>query len=161
MADTEERKMKNKMVLATVLSLAVVTAGYGLVQAHSGQGRGGSGGWFGMGSGHMGGSGWGHMGSGGHMTGPNWEHMGSNDALGFDGSVYGHDHRWRAERQVTGEEAREIAEHTLGRNPYLRVGAITEEGDRFEIEIVTSKSDELVDRLLVEKETGRVFPIVK
>ena len=107
--------MKNKMVVATVLSLAVVTAGYGLVQAHSGQGRGGSGGgWFGMGSGHMGGSGWGHMGSGGHMTGPNWEHMGSGDALGFDGSVYDHDHRRRAERQVTGVVGRSGHGPSLG-----------------------------------------------
>ena len=154
--------MKNKMVLATVLSLAVVTAGYGLVQAHGGQSRSGTGsGWFGMGSGHMGGSGWGHMGSGNNMMGPNWDHMGSGDALGFAGAVYGHDHMWRGEQQVTSEEAREIAEHTLGRNPYLRVGTITEEVDKFEVEIVTSKSDELVNRLLVEKQTGRVFPIVK
>ena len=62
---------------------------------------------------------------------------------------------------MTGKVAREIVEHTLGRNPYLRVGTITEEGDRFEVEIVTSKSDELVNRLLVVKETGRVFPIAE
>ena len=153
--------MNRKAILVTVLSLAIVTAGYGLVQAHGGQSRNGSGGgWFGMGAGHMGGSGWGHMGSGSHMTGPGWDHMGSGNALGFDGVVYGHDHRGRGERLVTSEEAREIAEHSLGRNPYLRVGTITEEGDRFEVEIVTSKSDELVNRLLVEKETGRVFPTV-
>jgi hypothetical protein len=162
MTDTEERKMKSKTILVTVLSLVVVTAGYGLVQAHGGQSRGGSGSsWFGMGSGHMGGSGWGHMGSGGNMMGPNWNHMGSGNALGFNGVVYGHDHMWRGERQVTSEEAREIAEHSLGRNPYLRVGTVTEKNDRFEVEIVTSKSDEMVNRLLVEKETGRVFPIVE
>jgi hypothetical protein len=158
----EERKMKRKAILVTVLTLAVVTAGYGLVQAHEDQSRGRSGsGWFGMGSGHMGGSGWGHMGSGSNMMGPNWDHMGSGNTPGFDGAIYGHDHLWRGERQVTNEEAREIAEHSLGRNPYLRVGTIIEEKDRFEIEIVTSKSNELVNRLMVEKETGRVLPIIE
>lgn len=147
--------MIRKSILAAVLGLTVVTASYGVVQAHGGSG----GGWFGMGSGHMGGSGWGHMGSGRHMGGSNWNHMGSTGAPGFDGTVYGHDHRWRSERPLTAAEAREIAEHTLGRNPYLRVGNVTLEGDRFEVEIVTSKSDELVNRLLIEKQNGNVFPI--
>ncbi|MDF1536033.1 MAG: hypothetical protein P1S46_05950 [bacterium] len=63
------------------------------------------------------------------------------------------------ERKITSEEAREIAEHSLGRNPYLRVGTVTEEGDSFEVEIVTRKGQELVNRLLIEKETGRAYPI--
>jgi hypothetical protein len=155
--DKEETKMKRKTVLATILGLALVTASYGLVQAHGGSGSS----WFGMGSGHMGGSGWGHMGSGRHMDGPNWDHVGMTGALGFEGVVYGHDHMWRSERPLTGTEARDIAEHTLGRSPYLKVGTVTEEGDRFKVEIVTSKSDELVNRLLVEKDTGRVFPVEK
>lgn len=157
MTDKEETEMKRKAILATVLGLAVVTASYGPVQAHGGSGSG----WFGMGFGHMGGTGWGHMGSNRHMTGPNRDHMGSTGALGFDGTVYGHDHQWRSEQPLTSEEAREIAVHTLGRNPYLRVGTVTEEGDSFKVEIVTSKSDELVNRLLVVKETGQVFPIAE
>ena len=152
--------MKRKTMLATVLSLAVVTASYGLVQANGGQSRNGSGGgWFGMGSGHMGESDRSHMANTRHMLGPYWDHMGSSDPLTFNRQIYGHDHMWRGERQVTSEEAREIAEHSLGRNPYLRVGTVIEEGDRFKVEIVTSKSDELVNRLLVEKQTGKVFPI--
>ena len=107
----------------------------------------------------MGGSGWGHMGSGGHMTGYGWDHMGGGYARGPDGSGYGRNDQWRGDRHVTSEEAREIAEHSLGRNPYLRVGAVTEAGDSFEIEIVTRKGQELVNRLLVEKETGHAYTI--
>ena len=152
--------MKNKIVLVAVLSLVVVTAGYGLVQAHGGQSRSGSGGgWFGMGSGHMGGSGWGHMGSGDHMMGSGWNHMGGGYERGSDGSQYDRDDRWRGDRHVTSEEAREIAEHNLGGNPYIKVGKLTERSEGFEVEIVTRKGQELVNRLLVEKETGQVFPI--
>jgi hypothetical protein len=160
MTDTEERKMKSKTILVTVLSLAVVIGGYGLVQAHGGQSRGGSGsGWFGMGSGHMGGSSWDHMGSGGHMSGSGWGHMGGDYTRGSGGPGYGHNNGWRGDRQVTSEEAREIAEYNLGGNPYIKVGKLTERSEGFEVEIVTSKNDELVNRLLVEKETGRIFPI--
>jgi hypothetical protein len=161
MTDTEERKMK-KTILVAVLSMAVVTAGYGLVQAHEDQSRGRSGGgWFGMGSGHMGGSGWGHMGSGGHMMGSGWGHMSGGYERGFDDHSYTRDNRWRGDRHVTSEEARKIAEGSLGRNPYLRVGTITEDGNSFEVEIVTNKGQELVKRLLVEKQTGQVFPVVE
>ncbi len=152
--------MKHKIVLVAVLSLAMVTAGYGLVQAHGGQSRGGSGGgWFGMGSGHMGGSGWGHMGSGSHMMGSDWDHMGGGYASGSDGSGYGHSDGWQGDRHVTSEEASDIAERNLGGNPYIKVGKLTENSEGFEVEIVTRKGGELVNRLLVEKETGRVFPI--
>ncbi len=152
--------MKRKAILVTVLSLAVVTGGYGLVQAHGGQSQGGSGGgWIGMGSDHMGGSGWGHMGSGGHMMGSGWGHMGGGYTRGSGGPEYGHNDRWRGDRHVTNEEAREIAEHNLGGNPYIKVGKLTERSEGFEVEIVTRKGQELVNRLLVEKETGQVFPI--
>jgi hypothetical protein len=151
--------MKNKIVLVAVLSLVVVTAGYGLVQAHSEQSRGESrSGWFGMGSGHMGGSGWGHMGSGGHMMGSGWDHMGGGYERGLDGSEYGRNNRWRGDRHVTSEEARDIAEHNLGGNPYIKVGKLTERSEGFEIEIVTRKGGEIVNRLVIEKDTGRVFP---
>jgi hypothetical protein len=152
--------MKRKAIMTTVLSLAIVTGGFGLAQAHGGQSRGGSGsGWFGMGSGHMGGSGWGHMGSGNHMMGSGWDHMGGFDR-GFDGSVFnGPDNRRQSSRPVTREEARDIAEHNLGGNPYIKVGSLTESGEGFEVEIVTRKGGKLVNRLLVEKKTGRAYPI--
>lgn len=60
---------------------------------------------------------------------------------------------------MTIELAREIAEHNLGRNPFIEVGKLTESSEGFEVEIVTRKGGELVNRLRVEKETGRVFPI--
>lgn len=152
--------MKRKAILAAVLSLAVVTVGYGLVQAHDNQYRGGSGGgWFGMGSGHMGGSGWGHMSSGGHMMGSGWGHMSGGYERGSDGSGYDRDYGWRSNRHVTSEEAQDIAEHNLRENPYIKVGKLTERSEGYEVEIVTRKGGELVNRLLVEKETGRIFPI--
>ena len=152
--------MKRKAIMTTVLSLAIVTGGFGLAQAHGGQSRGGSGsGWFGMGSGHMGGSGWGHMGSGGHMSGYGWDHMG-DFGRNFDGSFFnGTDNRRQLNRPVTREEARDIAEHNLGGNPYIKIGKLTESDEGFEAEIVTRKGGELVSRLLVEKETGRAYTI--
>lgn len=144
--------MKRKAALAAVLSLLIVTAGYGLVQAHSERSPGGSsGGWFGMGSGHMG--------SRGHMMDHGWDHMGRDYTRGSYGSRYGRDNAWFGERPVTIELAREIAEHNLGRNPFIEVGKLTESSEGFEVEIVTRKGGELVNRLLVERETGRVFPI--
>jgi len=152
--------MKSKAILVAVLSLAVVTGGYGLVQAHGGQSQGGSGGgWFSMGSGHMGGSGWGHMGSGNHMMGSGRNHMGGSYERGSDGSRYYRGDGWRGDRHVTSEEAHDIAEHNLRGNPYIKVGKLTERSEGFEVEIVTRKGQELVNRLLVEKETGRAYPI--
>ena len=60
---------------------------------------------------------------------------------------------------MTSEEAHDIAESNLRGNPYIKVGKLTEKSEGFEVEIVTRKGGELVNRLLVEKETGRVFPI--
>jgi len=152
--------MKRKAIMTTVLSLAIVTGGFSLVQAHGGQSRNGSGGgWFSMGSGHMGGSGWGHMGSGSHMMGSGWGHMSGRYERGSDGSGYDRDYGWRSNRQVTSEEAQDIAEHNLRGNPYIKVGKLSERSEGFEVEIVTRKGGELVNRLLVEKETGRIFPI--
>jgi hypothetical protein len=99
------------------------------------------------------------MGSGDHMMGSGWNHMGGGYERGSDGSRYDRDDRWRGDRHVTSEEAREIAEHNLGGNPYIKVGKLTERSEGFEVEIVTRKGQELVNRLLVEKETGQVFPI--
>ena len=160
--------MKRKAIMTTVLSLAIVTGGIGLAQAHVGQSRGGpSNGWFGMGSdhmggsgwGHMGGSGWGHMGSGGFMSGSGWGHMG-DFGRNFDGSFFNRtDNRRQLNRPVTREEARNIAEHNMGENPYIKIGKLTESGEGFEAEIVTRKGGELVSRLLVEKDTGRAYTI--
>jgi hypothetical protein len=43
------------------------------------------------------------------------------------------------------------------RNPNLKLGKITEQGDAFEAEIVT-KEGSLVDKLLVDKSTGWMHP---
>lgn len=60
-----------------------------------------------------------------------------------------------AGRQLAEEDARALVENYLqaGRNPNLKLGKITDAGDAFEVEIVT-REDSLVDRILVDKNTG-------
>jgi hypothetical protein len=55
--------------------------------------------------------------------------------------------------------ARAVVENYLQstRNPNLKLGKITEQGDAFEAEIVT-KEGSLVDKLLVDKSTGWMHP---
>ena len=53
------------------------------------------------------------------------------------------------------EDARAILEDYLSsvRNPNLKLGEITDQGNAFEAEILT-KDNSLVDRVLVDKNTG-------
>jgi hypothetical protein len=55
--------------------------------------------------------------------------------------------------------ARAVVENYLQstRNPNLKLGKITEQGDAFEAEILT-KEGSLVDNLLVDKSTGWIHP---
>jgi len=184
--------MRRKGILATVLGLAMVTAGYGLAQAHGtgsmgGMNSGGAGsGWFGTGSGFTDGSNGSHMGPGGHMMGGEWgqagpgeqmggfgwgqtregEHMGGfgwgrmigegmGRLLGRDGS--GSADPWRGEHRVTRDQARRIVEYRLGDNPYVRIGGVTETAEGFQFEVVTKKGAELVDQMMVERNTGRTY----
>mgnify|MGYP001822358353 CR=1 FL=1 len=61
----------------------------------------------------------------------------------------------RLETPLKEEGARTVVENYLQstRNPNLKLGKITEQGDAFEAEIVT-KDGSLVDKLLVDKSTG-------
>jgi hypothetical protein len=56
------------------------------------------------------------------------------------------------------EDVRNLLENMLrsSRNPYLKVGKIEDKGAYFEAEIVTKESESLVDKLLVDKDTGRM-----
>jgi uncharacterized membrane protein len=73
---------------------------------------------------------------------------------GESGPVYG-----RLETPLNEEGARTVVESYLQstRNPNLKLGKITEQGDAFEAEIVT-KDGSLVDKLLVDKSTGWIHP---
>ena len=54
------------------------------------------------------------------------------------------------------DRARQIVDDYLqaGRNPNLKIGDIKEKKDGFEVKIVTSKSGDLVDVVLVDRDTG-------
>jgi hypothetical protein len=74
--------------------------------------------------------------------------------LGINGN--GSTDSLNGEHPVTLEQARRVVEYRLGDNPYVRIGDSTDTGDGFEFDILTRDSRELVDRVVVEKETGRV-----
>ena len=124
--------------------------GYGMMGRGYGMGSGtmmGQG--SGMGPGMMG-HGYG-MGSG-YGRGPG--SMGKAPEQGEIGPGAG-----RLETPLKEDGARTVVENYLQstRNPNLKLGKITEQGDAFEAEIVT-KDGSLVDKLLVEKSTGWMHP---
>jgi len=65
----------------------------------------------------------------------------------------------RLETPLQEEGARMVVENYLQstRNPNLKLGKTTDQGDAFETEIVT-KDGSLVDKLLVDKSTGWMRP---
>ncbi len=123
--------------------------GYGMMGRGYGMGSGMMGRGSGMGPGMMG-RGYG-MGSG-YGRGPG--SMGRAPEQGGTGTGGG-----RLETPLKEDGARTVVENYLQatRNPNLKLGKITEQGDAFEAEIVT-KDGSLVDKLLVEKSTGWMHP---
>jgi hypothetical protein len=130
-----------KTVLIAVLALAITGAGYGLASAHSGNG-------------------WGHMGA-------DYGHMGyQGNMMGYDSRTYGADQGYcgssttEAKVNITEKDAKElIAYRFTQNNPNLEVGKVKGTEDGFEVQIVTRKGNALVDRLLVEKDTGRIYRV--
>ncbi|UCF31531.1 MAG: hypothetical protein JSV26_03725 [bacterium] len=136
--------MSKRGTLITAVSLTIVLAGYGLVQAH--------GGW----SDRDYARGWGHMGGyGGHMM--DYGHM------GYGSRNYDYEPCWtdssEAKRaDINKETAEEMITRYLSRtNPRLEVGKVTGTDDGFEVQVVTKKGQAIVDKFLVEKDTGRVY----
>jgi len=130
-----------KTALIAVLALTVVGAGYSLAKAHSGYGWG-----------HMD-SDYGHMGYRGHM-------------MDFRGDAYVSDQGYcgnaatEAKVDLTEKDAQDIIAYRVTRtNPNLKVGKVKGTEDGFEVQVVTKKGEALVDRLLVEKNTGRVYRV--
>ncbi len=65
---------------------------------------------------------------------------------------------------LTEEDARILIEYKLRftvQNPNLKVGKVKKTEDGFEVQVVTKKGEVLVDRFLVENETGRVYRILE
>lgn len=69
-----------------------------------------------------------------------------------------HHANWRGTEPMAAETAKEIVEDYLaaGRNPNLKIGKITEKSSDFEVKIVTKKKEDLVNVLLVNKNTGDI-----
>ena len=135
-----------KTALIAVLALAIIGTGYSLAKAHSG------------GSGY----GWGHMGSDyGHM-----DYRGS--MMDYRAPDYSADQGYcgstttQAKVDLTEKDAEEIIAYRITRsNPNLKVGKVKGTEDGFEVQVVTKKGEALVDRLLVEKDTGRIYRVLE
>lgn len=105
--------------------------GYGMGRGMMGPGMMG----YGMGRGMMG------YGMGRGMMGPGW----------------GYNQQYRqSQGPITEKDAKEIVGNYLNstRNPNLKLGKIKDEGSDFEAEILTKSNGALVDRVLVDKDTG-------
>jgi len=134
--------MKRTAIIA-VIALAIVGGGYGLAKAHSGNG------WN-----HMG-SDYGHMGYRGNMMDYNAPDY--NADQGYCGST-----TTEAKVDLTEKDAEEIIAYRVTRNnPNLKVGKVKGTEDGFEVQVVTKKGEALVDRLLVEKDTGRIYRVLE
>lgn len=127
--------MKRTAIIAA-LALAVLGTGYGLAMAHGGYS-------YGNNYGHMGGY------YGGHMM----DYAGPGYGSGYCGSA-------SSDLNLTRKDAEEIIAYRVTRdNPNLKVGDIKGTEDGFEVQVVTKKGGALVDRLLVEKDTGRIYRV--
>lgn len=123
--------MKKTAIIAA-LALVIVGGGYGLAKAHSTYG-------------------WGHM--GGYYGGSMMDYDGPGYA-GYCGSSA------RTDLNLTEKDAEELITARVTRtNPNLKIGKVKGTEDGFEVQVVTKKGEALVDRLLVEKDTGRVYRV--
>ena len=76
---------------------------------------------------------------------------------GMGGPGYGNNQPYRQpQRSINEKEAKGIVENYLNstRNPNLKLGKIKDEGSAFEVDIVTKSNGALVDKVLVNKDTG-------
>ncbi|MDF1535787.1 MAG: hypothetical protein P1S46_04700 [bacterium] len=133
-----------RTALIAVLALAIVGSGYGLASAHNTYG------WN-----HMGDD-YGRMGYRGGMM--DFDAPGYGGGQGYCGNV---DTEAR-KLDLTEKDAQEIITNRITRsNPNLKVGKVKGTEDGFEVQVVTRKGEALVDRLLVEKDTGRIYRVLE
>jgi len=112
---------------------------------HTAEGNAQMGPGYGMGPGMMGGQG-GNNTYGGQQMGPG----------------YGNSSQYRQSQKPLDEKgAQQIAENYLQsvQNPNLKLGKIKDTGQVFVVEIVTKKSADLVSKLSIDKNTGRMSPV--
>jgi hypothetical protein len=83
--------------------------------------------------------------------------MGYGGGYGMMGPGYGYNQQYQQpQRTITEKDAKGIVENYLNstRNPNLKLGKIKDEGPAFEVDIVTKSNGSLVDKILVNKNTG-------
>ena len=133
-----------RTALIAALALTIVGTGYGVAKAHSGYG------WD-----HMG-TDYGRMGYRGNMM--DYNARGNVVDQGYCGSA-----TTEAKKlDLTEKDAEEIIAYQVTRsNPNLKVGKVKGTEDGFEVQVVTKKGEALVDRLLVEKDTGRIYRVLE
>ena len=149
--------MKKFMFIAPVALLATfLILGTAYAQSPgSGYGQPQQGGWYCPNCGaYQGGYG---MGPGmmGYGMGPGM--MGYGRGYGMMGPGYGYNQQYQQpQRTITEKDAKGIVENYLNsmRNPNLKLGKIKDEGSAFEVDIVTKGNGSLVDKILVNKNTG-------
>jgi hypothetical protein len=132
-----------KTALIAIIALAIMGGGYGIAKAHSGYG-------------------WNHMGD-------DYSRMGYRGNMMDNGaSGYGADQGYcgstttEAKVDLTEKDAEELIAYRITRsNPNLKVGKVKGTEDGFEVQVVTKKGEALVDRLLVEKDTGRIYRVLE
>ena len=131
---------KTGFAIVTVTFIAVFIAGFSYAQQGS---RFGQSGWHGshmMGQGRaIGPGGWycPWMGYSGHHYGPG------------DQSSYN-----QGEQPLTQDQAKQMVQNHIQGNPYLKVGEFTDQGDFYDVTIVTKKEGALVEKIQVDKKTG-------
>ena len=137
----------NKLLFLLALPLAFALTLYGTdASANMGSGMMGQGYGmgYGMGSGMMGGG----SGSGSTMMGPgHGQQYGRQNAPQYQ----------QPQKPLNENQAKERVENYLQskNNPNLKLGKIEDKGNAFEANIVT-KNGSLVDKILVDKDTGRM-----
>lgn len=138
--------MSKKTILIAMLTLTMAAAVAGLAHARGG----------------MMGYGWGpdrddYRGGYG-CDGPRFERSGYGPGNCYLGSRQDDSSEGRSRVDITREEAEDLVSFRLRRtNDNLKVGKVTENEDGFQVEVVTKKGGELVDRLQVKKDTGRIY----
>jgi len=140
--------MRKKAILVTVLSLTLVVAGSGLVHARGG-GNGNCGNAQGQGM-----QGYGFGGNAGNCNGTQ-----SGDCVNQGNKGRRGGNRATFDANITMDEAKGLVENRVSRNPYLKVGNVTENENGFEVQVVTKEGEQLVNRLQVDKEAGRIYRI--
>jgi hypothetical protein len=123
-----------RTAIIVVMALAIVGTGYGLAKAHSGY---------------------------------DYDHMNYRGSMmDFRAPDYSADQGYcgssttQAKVDLTEKDAEEIVAYRFTRNnPNLEVGKVKGTEDGFEVQVVTKKGNALVDRLLVEKDTGRIYRV--